>query len=326
MPESRGSQPGPATPPPGLAWRAVVLVLVIAGAAAWADHHLGLPLKLPAALTGFVAVGVGLVNWLLDKSVLESARASTRAFFRQRLTWTVVLVPAALLLLTVAFVSSITVQAGAPGEVAEVRVAPAQSPERPTTRRFGRDARLVRIPVLAPPWGRTFNVAADGYAAGTVRAYPVLSRRVQLEQDLQRVASVLFRPDPGALGLLPVGGVFRVWHVADDGTRELVAVDTSHHQRSYLVGPSQAIADSLHARWQRDLAPLSASHVEQIIRAWADPVSVQPSREPAAGARLVAEVVFDDTVVVSRGEARLRPVRLIDVPMVDVLSNPGGVP
>lgn len=308
-------------PAPGaqsdLIGRVVALTVVVVVFGVWAWYTLGWPLSVPAVLLG-VAAALTAANRIIDtlfgKQVLEAAREQMRARLGRALSWRIVAVAAGVVVVTGAMVSSVEVRP-APDDIGEVRLIPSltRAPRELTSTQ--------RFPVITPPWGRAFAVDADGYVRGTVRAYPILVRRVDLARDVQRMPSVLFRPGADGISLLGGGAILNVWAVDDDGSRELIATDSSRSRSSYVLGLRRPIADTAVERWRREFGsgpPPEA--VDAIIALWRQPKQLRALHAVEPDGRLVAEIVSNG-IVVSSADVRLRAERVLDAAMRDVLND-----
>lgn len=313
--------------------RILLLLVMLATASLWLQHHLGFELKKlgVVALVGAIWGGMGkLADWFGVKSAVGGffdsyVRAPLRGALRYGIKPGPLRLVGGTLLVLMATLSSVTVRSDAPEDRGAVSIAAvdAQGAPRVDTLVPGRTVRF--LPVITSPFGREFRVNAAGYVPASVSVYPLISRRVVLGRDLAATPSVLFRPfEEGAIGMLD-GGVFRVSRRREQST-DLVATD-SGQAASFLLGRSAAVTESMIGLWGLELDALAVQQAPrgQLLKLWRSPRRLAPTSQLAPNDRLVAEIVVNGKVK-SRAEVTLSGGPLIDVLMQDVPPDTGEVP
>jgi hypothetical protein len=245
-------------------------------------------------------------------------KAPLRALFR-RLTRTGPLaVIAGIVLIVMATISSVTVRSEAPGERSAVSLAsvdPRGDPRRDTL--SGGNPLVRFLPVFTSPFGRPYEVDADGYVPTQVTVFPLIGRQVVLGKDVAPAPSVLFRPFGEGVVALEDGAVFTVSRIRDGRLEQLATSSDSGSATSFLLGNRKPIPDATMVFWTLEA---SASGAPEPVRAkllmtWRNPKQLRMRGELGPRDCLVAEVRL-------HGQLKERAmVPLTGAPFVDVLMR-----
>jgi hypothetical protein len=156
----------------------------------------------------------------------------------------------AMVAVVMATVSSVTVRSDAPGERVAISVGLFDSRTPPGADTLTRDKAVVRFfPILTSPFGRLYQVDADGYVATPVDVFPVLGRQMVLGRDLSAAPSVLFRPFVEGIAALADSAEFQVQRLTDGRWEKLAVAAPSGVASSFLVGRRKPISDAAMVVW-----------------------------------------------------------------------------
>jgi hypothetical protein len=310
--------------PSGTVTRGIALLVLVTLLGVWSWSHLGMQLRVPAALAGLtaaLAAGVKLVDWLFGRHVLEAARAAVRNFLVRRVTWPALTATALLLVLGSGFVTSIAIEPEDGEQGGSIRVAPAAPGAATTPRARAVTQPVERFLVLTRPWGREFVVGADGYVARTVATVPLLPRRVRLA-DMERIPTLLLRPGPAGLIALGDRAAILVHYADPAGAEMLIAADSAGTAAAFYIGAAPHVTDAMTDRWKRDVADEGdASNV--IVDLWSRPVALQAKADLLPGGTVRVDIVQKGRLI-SRVVAPVADRRLLDVLVNDRPEQAGG--
>ena len=226
--------PQPPDPQGGPFGRIVAFFAIVAVAALWLQHHLGFEfekLGVIAVATAVWGVMGKVADWVDEKSAMgrfiDAWFKTPLRFVLRHMTRPAPLYGTAVIVgALMATVSSVTVRSSTPGERAAVSLASLDSRGTPRTDTLTRDKAAVRfLPILTSPFGRIYEVDADGYVPSQVTVYPLVSRQIVLGRDLAASPSVLFRPFDEGVVALEDSADFQVSRLRD-GRWERLAVIT----------------------------------------------------------------------------------------------------
>jgi hypothetical protein len=298
----------------------LIAMLVLGGL--WLQHHLGFEFEKLGwvTLAGLVWGSMGkLADWLSQDSAIGQAaeklfKAPLRALFQRVARPAPMYLLGGLLAALMATVSSVSVRSDAPGDRSKVSLVSLD--QRGTARTGSLSPRepVVRfLPVLTGPFGRLYQVDADGYVPAQLTVYPLTGRQVLLGRDLVPSPSVLFRPFGEGIAALRDGGVFRVTRLRADAAEPLAA--DSGTASAFRLGQPKPISDAMAVFWTLEA---TASGAPEAVRAdmlltWRNPKQLAMRDELAPHDCLLAEIRLHDKL---RARAL---VTLSDAPFADVL-------
>ena len=326
-------------PPPsegGPFGRIVAFFAIVAVAALWLQHHLGFEfekLGVIAIATAIWGVMGKVADWVGEKSAMgrfidawfkTPLRAVLRAMTRPAPLYGAAVVVGALM----ATVSSVTVRSSAPGERAVVSLASVDSRGTPRADTLTRDKAAVRfLPILTSPFGRIYEVDADGYVASQVTVYPLLSRQVVLGRDLAASPSVLFRPFAEGVVALKDGADFQVSRLRDGRWERLADYHAGGVASSFLIGARKPISDAAMVVWALEAAANGAPETarSELLVTWRAPKQVQIRAELHPRDCLLAEIRLHGSLK-ERAVVPLSNDPLIDVLMQSVTADSNKVP
>jgi hypothetical protein len=307
--------------------RIVLLLAIVALAALWLQHHLGFEFK----NLGIIAFAVGawgtmgkIADWVGEKSATgrfmdSTFKAPVSALFRSMTRTGPLYLVGGVVALVMATISSVTVRSEIVGELSVVSLGLLDTKSAPAADTLTRDKALVRfLPVLTSPFGRLYQIDAQGYTPSLVTVYPLIGRQVVLGRDLAPSPSVLFRPFGEGVVALEDGGEFTVSRLRDGRAAERLAVSgDSGTASSFLLGRRKPLSDATMVFWTLEA---TASGAPEAVRAkllvtWRSPKQLQMSGELAPRDCLLAEIRL-------HGQLKERAVvALTDSPIVDVLMH-----
>ncbi len=321
---------------PGQARRVVAVLAVLSLGGLWLQHHLGFDFKDLGivALTGAVWGGMGQLAELFDEqsgigkladNVFKAPLRAGLLFLAQPI---VLYCLTGLLALVMATLSSVTIRSDVPGERAMVSLTTLDEPGSPRTRTMSADQPVVRFrPVLTSPFGRLYQVDAEGYVPAQLTVFPFVGRQVLLGRDLVASPSVLFRPFAEAISALEDGAVFSVTRVRGGKQEQLVADADSGSASAFLLGRPKPISDAMMMFWNLEATASQAPEAvkAKLVMLWRSPKQVKMQSELAPHDCLVAEIRLHDKLK-ARGVAVLADASFADVLMQDVDSERTRVP
>jgi hypothetical protein len=283
------------------AGRTVALLAILGIAGLWLQHHLGFEVeKLGAvALAGVVWTAMGkLADFLDEKSamgrVMDSLFKTPLRRLARYLTRTGPLfLIGGIVALVITMISSVTVTSETPGERSAVTLASLDPRGAARGDTLSRDKPLVRfLPVVTSPFGRLYEVDAEGYVPTQVTVYPLVGRRMALGRDLAPSPSVLFRPFGEGVVALEDGAVFSVSRLRDGRAEQLAVSSDSGAASSFLLGQRKPIADATMVFWTLEAA---ASGAPEPVRAkllvtWRTPKQLPMRGELGPRDCLLAEI------------------------------------
>ncbi len=289
----------------------------------WSLRHLGYGIRNPPSLAGVLLVIGGawkFAGGVLDKAEKEAVESRVRAFVRPLfsgafLAWGYML--AVLLLLTV---SSIQVSHDRPPRRNEIVVTPLDMPSASKRVLFDSDERVLVIPVLTSPFGRSFEVSAHGYVPRSFDVFPGVGGRVRLGQDLAPSPTVLFRPPHEVFPSLLTKGEFRLSRI--EGNKVLLIATQAVGQSSILVGPRRSIPPEFLASWSLVLQAegLGSADLAKVRLFWQNHSSLNPGQDLAPDIRFRAELYSSGGRLLAAAEVILGTEPFTDVPMQKVDS------
>jgi len=313
--------------------RILLFLVILATASLWLQHHLGFELKKlgMVALVGAIWGSMGkLADWFGVKSTAGAffdsfVRAPLRGLLRRVAKPGALRVAGGALAVLMALLSSVTVRSELPDERGAVSIAPVDAAGAVRVDSLGPGGTVRFLPVITSPFGREFRIDAEGYLPVSIPVYPLISRRVVLGRDLAAVPSVLFRPFvEGMVGMLD-GGRFQVMRLR--GTSSEVVATDSGHATSFLLGRPGTVTEAMRGLWglELDAAQIGLEPKADFLMRWRRPHQVATASKLAPNDRLVAEIVVRCRVK-ARAEVILSGGPLIDVLMLDVITDAGEVP
>jgi hypothetical protein len=320
-----GNAKGDANPlPPGTVARGIALLALVTLLGVWSWSHLGMQLRVPAALAGLTAafaVGGRIVDWLFGRHVLEAARAAVRSFLARRVTWPALVATALLLVLGSGFITSIAIEPEDGEQGGSIKVAPAAPGADARARVRAVKQPVERFLVLTLPWGRDFVVGADGYVARTVATVPLVPRRVRLA-DLERIPTLLLRPGPAGLIALGDRAAILVHYADPAGAETLIAADSAGTAAAFYIGAAPHVTEAMRDRWKRDVAGEGdASAV--IVDLWSRPEALQAKTDLLPGGTVRVDIVQKGRLI-SRVVVPVVARRFLDVLVDDRPEQAGG--
>jgi hypothetical protein len=316
--------PEPQIAPPG---RLVAFLAIVAIGSLWLQHHIGFEF----GKLGFIALlatvwgGVGkLADWIGEKSAIgrlmdKVFKTPLRAVVRYMTRTTPLYTSGVIVGVLMATISSVAVRSDAPGERSAVSLASLDSRGAPRSDTLTRDRAVVRfIPVLTSPFGRLYEVDADGYVPTQIAVYPLLGRQVLLGRDLAASPSVLFRPFAEGISALHDGATFQVSRLHDGRWERLAVSDSSGVASSFLIGRRKPISDAAIVVWAMEATANGATESgrAQLLVTWRNIRQLAIDRELHPRDCLLAEIRLNDHLK----ERALVP--LSNEGLVDVLMHP----
>ena len=316
---------------PGQARRVVAVLALLSLGGLWLQHHLGFDFKDLGivALTGAVWGGIGQLAQLFDeesgigKLVDTVFKAPLRAGLLFLAQPVALYCSSGLLALMMVTLSSVTIRSDVPGEHATISLATLDEPGSPQTQTMSVDQPVVHFrPVLTSPFGRLYQLDADGYVPVQLSVFPFVGRQVLLGRDLRPSPSVLFRPFAEGAAALEDGAVFSVKRVRAGKEEQLVTESDSGSKSAFLLGRPKPISDAMMMFWNLEASASQAPEAvkAQLVILWRSPKQVTMRGELAPHDCLVAEIRLHDKLK-ARGVAMLADEPFADVLMQDVDSS-----
>jgi hypothetical protein len=181
--------------------------------------------------------------------------------------------------------------------------------------------------VWTSPFGRSYDVDADGYLATRVMVYPLVGRRMVLGADLPPSPSVLFRPFDDGSSALADGGEFIVSRLRDGQSEKLATFKGSGEASSFLLGPRRTISEQMMAFWMieataRGATPAAAAN---LFTKWREVKQLTMKGELRPQDCLVAEIRINDNLT-ERAVVLLTNQPLVDVPLRGNIADTTKVP
>jgi hypothetical protein len=316
--------------------RIVAFLAIVAVAALWLQHHLGFEFeKLGVIAIATAAWGVmgKVADWVGEKSAMGRFidawfKTPLRVVLRYMTRPAQLYGTAVLVGVLMATVSSVTVRSSAPGERAAVSLASLDSRRTPRTDTLTRDKAAVRfLPILTSPFGRIYEVDADGYVPTQVTVYPLVSRQVILGRDLAAAPSVLFRPFDEGVVALEDSADFQVSRLRDGQWERLAEYHAGGVASSFLIGARKPISDAAMVVWALEAAANGAPEMarSKLLVTWRTPKSVPIRVELHPRDCLLAEIRLHGNLK-ERAVVPLSNDPLIDVLMQAVTTDSTKVP
>jgi hypothetical protein len=328
--------PDPPDPDGGPFGRIVALFAIVAIAALWLQHHLGFQfekLGVIAIATAAWGVMAKVADWVGEKSAMgrfidawfkTPLRAALRFMTRPAPLYGTAIIVGVLM----ATVSSVTVRSSAPGERAGVSLASTDSPGTPRTDTLTRDKAVVRfLPILTSPFGRIYEVDADGYVPSQVTVYPLVGRQIMLGRELAASPSVLFRPFDEGVAALEDSADFQVSRLRDGRWERLAVYHAGGAATSFLIGGRKPISDAVMVVWALEAAANGAPEMarSKLLVTWRSPRTIQIAGELRPRDCLLAEIRLHGNLK-ERAVVPLSNDPLIDVLMQSVTADTNKVP
>jgi hypothetical protein len=320
---------GAATAPdPAQARRVVAVLAVLSLGALWLQHHLGFDFKDLGivALTGAVWGGIGQLANLFDEqsgigklaeNIFKAPLRAGLLFLAQPIALYCL---AGLLALMMTTLSSVTIRSDVPGEHATISLATLDEPGSPETQTMRADQPVVHFrPVLTSPFGRLYQLDAEGYVPAQLTVFPFVGRQVLLGRDLVPSPSVLFRPFAEGIAALEDGAVFSVKRVRGGKEEQLIAESDSGSASAFLLGRPKPISDAMMMFWNLEATASQAPDAikARLVMLWRSPHQLPMQGELAPHDCLVAEIRLHDKLK-ARAVALLGDESFADVLMQDV--------
>ena len=251
------------------------------------------------ALVGIVWSAMGkLADWLDEKSAMGRLvdavfKAPLRSAFRYLTRTAPLFLIGGIVAILMATISSVTVRSETPGDHPAVSLASVDPRGAPRSDTLSRDNAIVRfLPVLTSPFGRLYEVDAEGYIPAQVTVYPLIGRQIVLGQDLAPSPSVLFRPFGEGVVALEDGAAFTVSRLRDGRAEQLAVSTDSGAASSFLLGKRKPISDAMMVFWTLEA---TASGAPEAVRAkllvtWRSPKQLQMRGELGPRDCLLAEI------------------------------------
>jgi hypothetical protein len=330
------SPAAPTAPDSSQAGRVVAVLAVLSLGALWLQHHIGFEFK-NLGVVALIGGAWGIVGELADllgeeSGIRKFAETVFRAPLRKVLLYLARPVPlyvaTGLLALAMATLASVTVRSEMPGEQLAVSLATLDEAGAPRTATMSADHPIVRFrPVLTSPFGRLYQVDAEGYVPAQLTVFPFVGREVLLGRDLVTAPSVLFRPFAEGIVALQDGAVFSVTRVRGGKEEQLVADSDSGSAAAFLLGRPKPISDAMLVFWNLEA---TASQAPDAIKArllllWRTPKQLTMRGELSPRDCLVAEIRLHNRLK-ARAVVALAGAPFVDVLMQDVDSLPAKVP
>jgi hypothetical protein len=272
-----------------------------------------------ALFTGTIAAVVGILERLLLKSEKDSLGQKFMAWMRVLLSFRLQAIMYLIAVSVALTFSSIVIvadehSAGAKGTISfldgadaiEVTLGAAGTPSQYRT--------------TTTPFGRPFRIQLDHHLAANFDLYPLSGHRIRPEDDLQPAPSVLFRPPWKALRFLQDGGEF----IVRQKGQSVPLAQYKSHRSSFIVGSQRSFRPDNLGNWRLELIALqTATNTEaRTLLEWSDPVFLSSTSPLKPGMELQAVVVTVTGVEVAKVDVTLGRDRLLDVPMLDLLTEP----
>jgi hypothetical protein len=270
--------------------RAILLAAWAALANAWAERHLGVGLADPLALLGLT--GSWTVLWIvLDALVEEDDQKNARRRWAKRLRrwlgqrwvgFVLVLLYGASVIIAASYGSLVVI--GPPTGTFVTDLDGRQVADAPATNTP--DSRLL---VATNPFGRDLRVAVPGFIDQIVTLYPLLGRRIDPQQDMRPLPTILFRPTTEALDSLGEGGRFSLFKIDGDACRFL---GFAAAQSSFRVGRDRPVPSGVFATWSIELGAIGVNGqvLDRTLLAWGRPEAVATIEPTKPGAQIYAVV------------------------------------
>jgi hypothetical protein len=306
--------------------------------ALWLQHHLGFEFqKLGWVTLAGVAWGLigKLADWLGETSAIGQVvdrwfKTPLRSLVHRLARPAPLYLLGGPLALLMATVSSVRVRSDAPGDQSVVSLVSLDDADDSRSRAdaLSLDEPLVRFfPVLTGPFGRLYQVDADGYVPTQLTVYPLVGREVLLGRDLISAPSVLFRPLGEGMAALRDGGVFTVSRLRGDSAEQLASAADSGSAAAFLLGRRKPIPDAMAVFWALEL---TASGAPEPVKAdmlitWRNPRQLAIPGELAPRDCLLAEIRLHDRLK-ARALVTLPEAPLADVLLPDILADTVEVP
>lgn len=318
-PTERPDDP-PAKPPaePPLLARMVALVALGAAVDLWLHHHfgVGLSVALLGGISTALAAGMGVLDWVVERSDKDNIFRSIRRLLRPIVSLPVLVglyILAAILATTYASIIVVPESGAGPLTVTARAV---DEPGYSVSGEQGDKDPLVRVPVRVTAFGRTFEVDATGYLPGRFEVRPFVGRKIQAARELTPLPTVLFRPPAIAIRSLAGGGSFEVWRGAEGA--EALLVSSTGSASSFLVGLEQRVPPEWGNGWRLELEAigLESADLSSLLGQWSSPQHLAVAESPLIpGDRLRAVVktragVTKAEAVIILGEQRIKDVEM----------------
>ena len=326
----------PPAPQSGPFGRIVAFLAIVAVAVLWLQHHLGFEfekLGVIAVATAVWGVMGKVADWVGEKSAMgrfidtwfkTPLRATLRYMTRSGPLYTT----AGIVGVLMATVSSVTVRSATPGERAAVSLGSVDSRARPRADTLTRDKAAVRfLPILTSPFGRLYEVDADGYVPTQVTVYPLVSRQIVLGKDLAASPSVLFRPFDEGVVALEDSADFQVSRLRDGRWERLAVYHAGGVASSFLIGGRKPISDAAMVVWALEAAANGAPEMarSKLLVTWRGAKTIPIKGELHPRDCLLAEIRLHGNLK-ERVVVPLSNDPLIDVLMQAVTADSNKVP
>ncbi|MGD9535650.1 MAG: hypothetical protein AB7P52_03470 [Alphaproteobacteria bacterium] len=281
-------------------WLRVVLLAVLAvGANLWLERHIGHGIENPVGLLGLagsMTVLSAVLDWSLKDAEKEEVRAFTRGKVRE-IVRRVLSTPVLVLLfflggILAATYSSVTILPARGAASGKVTVTPIDEPDAAESKAVG--SAPTRIFMETNPLGRDLRLAVDGYIPKRVTLFPLVGLSIDVDNDLEPLPTLLFRPTVDAIVSLKSGGRFVIFRTDDDACERLGASSAGDHSaRAFVVGSKRAIPSNLAALWNLELVGggHDAGTTAEMLRAWLKPEAVEVNAMLEPGDRVYAVVL-----------------------------------
>jgi hypothetical protein len=286
----------------GTIWLRVVLLAVLAvGTNLWLERHLGQGIENPLGLLGLagsMTVLSAVLDWSLKDFEKEEVRAFTRGKIRELIRY-VVSTPVLVLLCLAAGIlaatySSVSILPAKGAGSGKVSVTPLDDPAAVRTKTFGGNNEPTRIFMQTNPLGRDVRLAVDGYIPKRVTLFPLVGLAVDIDNDLEPLPTLLFRPTVDAIVSLKSGGRFVIFGIEGDACARLgESAAENRSARAFVAGSVRAIPPSLAALWNLELVGggHDAGTTAEMLHAWIQPEAIEASAMLEPGDRVYAAVL-----------------------------------
>lgn len=314
----------------------VILLAILAIGALWLQHHLGFEFNKLGWVT-LASVMWGSMGKLADRLGAKSAigqvadklfKAPLRGVFHHLAQPAPLYLLGGFLAVLMGTVSSMSVRSDAPGDRSSVSLVSLDQGGAAGTGTLSADKPVVRfLPVFTSPFGRLYQVDAEGYVPTQLTVYPLTGRQVLLGRDLVPSPSVLFRPFGEGVAALLDGGVFTVTRLRGDSAEQLALDADSGSAAAFLLGRRKPISDAMAVLWALEL---TASGAPEAVRAamlltWRNPKQLAIRGELAPRDCLLAEIRLHDKLK-ARAQVTLSDAPFVDVLLQDVITDTAKVP
>ena len=306
----------------------MLLLAALAIGALWLQHHLGFEFEKLGWVTLFGLIWGGmerLAGWIGAKPAIEEEASRLKGPLIWLVNWLARPLPlkltGGLLALLIALVSSVSVRSETAGERSAVSLTALE--HRGDTRRkmLSSDAPVARFLLITSPFGRPYQLDAEGYVPAQITVYPVTGREVLLGRDLGPSPTVLFRPFAEGMAALSDGARFTVTRLRGDSSQQL-AVDSSGSGKAFRLGRPRPITDAMVMSWSLEATASGAPEPvrAQMLLGWRTPKALAMPGELAPRDCLLAEVRLHNRLK-ARGLVTLTDAPLVDLLLQDVTDS-----